>query len=186
MRQKAFIFIAAFAIAQAATGYAQQQETTDVRLTRIEEAIKATNQRIEDTNRRIDDTNKRIDDTNQRLDALRDDINQRLEAGFDRLANLLTAVIGLIAVVVGVVFWFARQERPIGKKHYDRLIKQDEDIVEQFNELEKEQQSQRRRLDELVGILQRLETNDGRRIEELAQKLRELEAEIAALKRPAT
>lgn len=141
-------------------------------MTRIEESIKATNQRI-------DDTNKRIDDTNQRLDVLRDDINQRLEAGFDRQTNLLITVMGLLAtamgVMVSVVVWFARQERPVSKKHYDKLLQQDKALGEQFDDLEKELENRTRR-----------STQQERLNDELAQKLRELEAEIAALKRPAT
>ena len=77
--------------------------------------------------------------------------------------------------MLGVAFWIARQDRPIGKKHYAKLTQQDEELGEQFNEIEKENQTHTRRL-----------TQQDRRLEELTQKLRELEAEVAALKRPAT
>jgi len=82
---------------------------------------------------------------------------------------------GLLAAAMGVVVWFARQERPISKKHYDKLLQQDKALGEQFDDLEKELKSRTRR------SIQQEPHN-----EELAQKLRELEAEIAALKRPAT
>jgi peptidoglycan hydrolase CwlO-like protein len=153
------------------TGWAQR-ETTDVRLTRIEESIKAMNQRFDALDKRMDDhnvsLNKRIDDT-----------NQRIEAGFDRQTNLLITVMGLLAaamgVVVSVVVWFARQERPVSKKHYDKLLQQDQALGEQFDDLEKELENRTRR-----------STQQERLNDELAQKLRALEAEIAALKRPAT
>lgn len=161
-----------------ATGWSQQ-ETTDVRLTRIEESIKATNQHIDELakglNQRIDESakgfNQRIDDVNRRID----DTNQRIEAGFDRQTNWLIAIMGVIAAGVGAVVWFAREQRPMSQKHYDRLLRQDKTLGEQLNDLEKELESRTRR-----------STQQEPHNEELAQKLRELEAEIAALKRPAT
>jgi len=160
------------------TGWAQQ-ETTDVRLTRIEESIKAMNQRFDALEKRMDDfnvsLNKRIDDTNQRLDALRDDINQRLEAGFDRQTNWLIAIMGVIVAGVGAMVWFARQEHPMSQKQYDRLLQQDKSLGERLDDLAKDLESRTRR-----------STQQEPHHEELAQKLRELEAEIATLKRPAT
>jgi chromosome segregation ATPase len=179
MSKTTLTFIALFTLGLIAAGQAQQQESLDVRLTRIEEAIKATNQHIEELskafNQRIDDTNKRIDDTNQRLEALRDDINQRLEAGFDRQTNLLITVMGVIAAMSGVVVWFARQDRPISKKQYDKLLQQDEDLGKQFDELAGKNESQNGRL-----------AQHERNMNELTQKLRTLETEIAMLKSPAT
>lgn len=167
MGRKIFNLRALFIAILSTTGWAQQ-ETADVRLTRIEESIKATNQHIDELAKGL---NQRIDDVNRRID----DSNQRIEAGFDRQTNLLIAVMGLLATAMGVVVWFARQERPIGKKHYDKLLQQDKALGDQFDDLEKELESRTRR-----------STQQERRHDELAQKLRELEAEIAALKRPAT
>jgi septal ring factor EnvC (AmiA/AmiB activator) len=179
MLKTALTLITLFALGFIATGQAQQEENISIRLTRIEESIKASNQRIDAVEKRLEDLNislnKRIDDT-----------GQRIQDGFNLLASMLAAVIGLNAVMLGVAFWIARQDRPVSKKHYDKLLKQDQDLVEQFNALEGEQQNQRRRQDELAGIVQRNQTGHDRLIEEQAQKLRELEAEIAAFKRPAT
>lgn len=85
--------------------------------------------------------------------------------------------------MLGVAFWIARQDRPIGKKHFDKLVKKDELLTEQVETLEREQRVHSRKQGELAGAGQRQQTD---RIDELAQKLQELEAEIAALKRPAT
>jgi hypothetical protein len=128
-----------FTLCLFAAGMAQQRENLDVRLTRIEESIKATNQHIEELvkgiNQRLDDMNKginqRIDDMNQRID----DTNQRLEAGFDRQTNMLITVMGFVAAGFGVIVWFARQERPVSKKHYDKLQKQDEELGKNLRSL---------------------------------------------------
>jgi len=50
MARKTLNAIAFFTLMFVATGWAQQRESIDVRLTRIEESIKATNQHIEDSN----------------------------------------------------------------------------------------------------------------------------------------
>lgn len=175
MAQKTLNAIVFFTLMFVATAWTQQRESIDVRLTRIEEAIKATNQRIEDSNKRIDDINKRIDDT-----------NQRLEAGFDRQTTWLITTMGFIAAGVSVVVWFARQERPVSQKQYDKLVKQDHEVVEQFNELEREQRNQRRKQDEFAGVVQQQHAAHDHHVNEVTQKLRALEAEIAMLKSPAT
>jgi hypothetical protein len=166
MLQKAFIFIALFTVSFIETGRAQQQENTNVRLARIEEAIKVSHQQI--------------NDTNQPFVQLR----CNMQAGFNRLAILMTVVIGLQVVTIGRLLWFAYQNRPISIKQYHKLLQQDKKFVERINEFKKEQQTQRRRQEELAGVVQ--QANRDLRLEELAQKLCELEAEVAALKRPAT
>jgi len=179
MAQKTLNAIAFFTLMFVATAWTQQRESIDVRLTRIEESIKATNQHIEELargiNQRIDGVEKRVDDLNVSLNNRIDDTNQRLEAGFDRQTNLLITVMGVIAAMSGVVVWFARQERPISKKHYDRLLLQDEELGKQFDELARENESKNGRL-----------AQHERHVNELSQKLRALEAEIAMLKSPAT
>ncbi len=100
---------------------------------------------------------------------------------FNVLAGVLSALIG-----IGVAFGIARQDRPIGKKHFDKLIKEKEELGEEFGVLEREQRAHNRRQEELAGLVQRQRADYDQRIDELAQKLRDLEAEIAALKRPAT
>jgi septal ring factor EnvC (AmiA/AmiB activator) len=192
-----------------ATAKSQQSESIDARLARIEEAIKATNQRldeglkainqrIDDMNLRIDDMNKRIDeglkavnqrieDTNLRIDDMNErfnDTNSRIDSGFNLLATLLAALIGLNAVIVGVIFWFARQDRPVSKKHYDKLIQQDEDILEQVGALENGQQELIRKQEHSTAVVERQNTERDRRLEELAEKLNKLQAEVAALKNP--
>ncbi len=67
------------------------------RLIRIEEGLKAVNQRIDDTNKRIDDTNKRIDDTNKRIDELKD----FMLWGFGIL-------FGGMGILIGFVIWDRR------------------------------------------------------------------------------
>jgi len=189
MLKTALTLIALFTLGFCATGRAQQQENINVRLARIEELIKATNQRIDQRSdaieKRLDDLNislnQRIDDTNKRID----DTNQRLDNDFTLLTAMLAALIGLNTVMLGVAFWIARQDRPVSKKHYDKLLKQDKDMVDQFNALEGEQLNQRRRQDELAGVVQRSQTDGAHRVEELTQKLRDLQAELAALQPPA-
>jgi septal ring factor EnvC (AmiA/AmiB activator) len=139
MLKTTLTLITLFTLGFIATGQAQQRENLDVRLARIEESIKATNQHIEELakgiNQRLDDMNKginqRIDDMNQRID----DTNQRLEAGFDRQTNMLITVMGFVAAGFGVIVWFARQERPVSKKHYDKLQKQDEELGKNLRSL---------------------------------------------------
>jgi len=168
MAQKTLNAIAFFTLMFVATGWAQQRETIDVRLTRIEESIKVTNQRIEELAKGI---NQRIDDMNQGINKRIDDTNQRIDAGF----NLLIAIIGILVTVMGVVVWFARQERPVSKKHYDKLLQKDEELGEQFDKLAKEDESKIRRL-----------AQHERRMDELSQKLNALETEITMRKNPAT
>ncbi len=64
---------------------------------RLEEGLKAVNQRIDDTNKRIDDINRRIDDTNKRIDDLR-----------DLIYILIGAVIAQTIGVIGFVIWDRR------------------------------------------------------------------------------
>jgi uncharacterized protein YoxC len=192
------IFLVFFLVS---VGWTQQRESTDVRLTRIEESIKALAQRMEDlnkaTNQRMEDLNKatiqrmedlnkainqRIDDTNQRIDVT----NQRFESGFNMLATMLAAVIALNAVMLGVAFWIARQDRPIGKKHYDKLVRQDREFVGQFDTLTTQQESQDIKQDELAGMVRQQLNDRDRRIDELADKINKLESEVAVLKSPAT
>ena len=69
--------------------------------------------------------NKRFDDVNKRIDDLRIDMNSRFEdmkAKFNWLYIMLFSIIALNAAMVGSVVWLARQDRPIGKRHYDEIV----------------------------------------------------------------
>jgi uncharacterized protein HemX len=173
MSSKSIILACCFALAGNTAGWAQtQQEEISVRLTRIEESLKrmedllkATNQRMEELNKA---TNQRMEELNKATNQRIDDSNQRLSEGFNLLGNLLVGLIALITLMLGIAFWIARQDRPIGKKHFDKLIKEKEELGVE------------------LGVFEREQRAHSRRQEELAQKVRELEAEVAALKRPAT
>lgn len=129
---------------------AEVRPTAEERLIRLEEGQKALNQKIDDLekrfNQRIDDLekrlNQRIDDLekalNGRIDDLRHDVNNR----FTWLYILLSAIIALNGAMVGSVIWMARQDRPIGQRHYDQMLSREE-------ELERELREVKRRLDAL-------------------------------------
>ncbi|MFQ5456679.1 MAG: hypothetical protein ACE5EA_10880, partial [Nitrospirota bacterium] len=56
----------------------------------------------------------------------------------DYLYILLSAVIALNGAMVGSVIWLARQDRPIGERHY-RMILDREDILEdEIRQMKKE------------------------------------------------
>jgi|GEM_PF-2648158 len=104
------------------------------RVIRLDEGIKSIKIQIEDTNKRIDDTNKRIDD-------LRSDINNRfddMKSKFGWLYILLSSIIALNGVMVGSVIWLARQDRPIGQRHYDLLLANDERFENEIRRLSKD------------------------------------------------
>ena len=78
--------------------------------------------RLEEGQKNID---KRFDGVNNRIDDLRSDMNSRFQdmrAKFSWLFILLSAIIALNAAMVGSVIWLARQDRPIGQRHYDEII----------------------------------------------------------------
>ncbi|MBF0456672.1 MAG: hypothetical protein HQK99_02115 [Nitrospirae bacterium] len=84
--------------------YAQDSSFTQQdrdRLTRLEEGLKATNQRMDDgfkaLNQRIDDVNRRMDDVNHRMD----DVNRHMDDGFNALNRRISDLYGLMYVLIG-------------------------------------------------------------------------------------
>jgi len=106
------------------TAFSQQDDTIKESLIRLEEGQKALNQRFDDVNKRFDDANRRIDD-------LRNDIDKR----FNWLYLLVSAIIALNGAMVGSVVWLARQERPMSKKEFEKLIEKTETIDFEVAEL---------------------------------------------------
>ncbi|MDP2208118.1 MAG: hypothetical protein Q8K98_04995 [Bacteroidota bacterium] len=45
---------------------------------------------------------------------------------FSWLYILLSAIIALNGVMVGAVVWLARQDRPIGLRHYEKILEKEE------------------------------------------------------------
>jgi hypothetical protein len=93
--------------------FTQEDRERLIRLeTKIDEGLKALNQRIDTTNQRIDDglrgTNQRIDDglrgTSQRIDDGLRGTNQRI----DDLRDLIYVVIGGMIALIGFVVWDRR------------------------------------------------------------------------------
>ena len=71
---------------------------------------------------RLEEGQKNLD---KRIDDLRGDMNNRFQdmrAKFNWLYILLSAIIALNAAMVGSVVWLARQDRPVGQRHYDEII----------------------------------------------------------------
>ena len=80
------------------------------------------NRNILDRLIRLEEGQKNLD---KRIDDLRGDMNNRFQdmiAKFSWLFILLSAIIALNAAMVGSVIWLARQDRPIGQRHYDEII----------------------------------------------------------------
>jgi hypothetical protein len=100
---------------------------------------------IEERLIRLDEGQKniqiQIDNTNKRIDDLRADINNRfddLKSKFGWLYILLSSIIALNGVMVGSVIWLARQDRPIGQRHYDLLLENDERFESEISRLSKD------------------------------------------------
>jgi cell division protein FtsB len=133
------------------------QQSTEVRLTRIEESLKAINQRFDAVDKRIDDLNqslnKRLDDTNQRIEARLEDMNNK----FNWVFGLLATIMGLLAGLFGYLLVSGRRTAP---SKMTRLLKQ---------------------LSQRDEVLKQLSQRD----EELSKQIRQLQTEIAALKRSA-
>lgn len=104
--------------------FGQQDDTINELLIRLEEGQKVLNQRFDDANQRFDDVNRRIDD-------LRNDIDKR----FNWLYLLVSAIIALNGAMVGSVVWLARQERPMSKKKFQKLIEKTDSIDYEVAEL---------------------------------------------------
>jgi len=106
-------------------------------LIRLEEGQKSINNRFDYVDKRFDGVNNRIDD-------LRSDMNNRFQdmrAKFNWLYISLSAIIALNAAMVGSVFWLARQDKPVGQRHYveiiDREIKFERKLISLSNDVER-------------------------------------------------
>ncbi|MBF0517112.1 MAG: hypothetical protein HQK97_08340 [Nitrospirae bacterium] len=111
--------------------YAQETSFTQQdrdRLTRVEEGLKATNQRIEDSTRA---TNQHMEDltkaTNQRMEDSTRATNQRMEDGFNAINHRLNDLYGFMYVLisgmltlVGFVLWDRRTTiAPVVRKNIE-------------------------------------------------------------------
>ncbi|MBF0564095.1 MAG: hypothetical protein HQK89_02510 [Nitrospirae bacterium] len=70
---------------------------------KLDEGLKAVNQRIEDTNKRIEDIDRRFEDTNKRIE----DINKRIEdtnRRFDDTNRRVDDLRGVMYVLIGSIF----------------------------------------------------------------------------------
>lgn len=107
--------------------FTQEDRERLIRLeTRLEEGLKAINQRIDDTNKRIDDTNKRIEDTNKRID----DLQTFMLWGFGIL-------FGGMWILIGFVIWDRRTAlAPVARKNKE-LEEREEKIERALKELAK-------------------------------------------------
>lgn len=70
---------------------------------------------------------------NQRIDDMDKNINKRI----DHIYMLLVAIIALNGAMVGSVVWLARQDKPIGKIHYDQIIKREVEMEEEIRLIKK-------------------------------------------------
>ncbi len=95
---------------------------------RLDEGLKAINQRIDDTNKRIDDTNKRIDDTNKRIDELRD----FMLWGFGIL-------FGGMGILIGFVIWDRRTALAPAIKKNKELEEREERLERALREYAKKE-----------------------------------------------
>lgn len=95
----------------------------------IREELQHVNRQIDDMNNRINDMNNRTDDMNNRID----DINKRL----NHIDILLAAIIALNGAMVGSVIWLAKQDRPIGKIHYEKILRREDEIEEEIRAIKK-------------------------------------------------
>jgi len=145
----------------AQSGVGQEKASLEQRLTRLEEGQKAlkeevTNLRSEmnarfaelrgDMNARFEEISARFEGINARFG----DINGRfddLKSKFGWLYLLLSAIIALNGAMVGSVVWLARQERPVGQRHYEQILRREDEI-------EREILSLRQRLENIEKAIQ--------------------------------
>jgi chromosome segregation ATPase len=141
MRNFQIVLSVLFFLLSIGTAYAQESKndkkhnpSVEERLIRLEEGQKSILAQFNDTNKRIDDLradlNSRFNDMNNRFE----DLNSK----FNWIYGLLSALIALIGVMVGSVVWLARQDRPIGQRHYDILLANDERFENEISKLSKD------------------------------------------------
>ncbi|MFN7065549.1 MAG: hypothetical protein ACK4OF_05330 [Aquificaceae bacterium] len=112
------------------------QEDRD-RLIRLEEGLKATNQRIDDLNKRIDDVNRRIDDVNRRIEELQ----TLILWGFGIL-------FGGMGILIGLVMWDRRTA-------ISPVIKKTKELEDRSDKMEKVLKSLAKRNPEVEEVLKR-------------------------------
>ncbi len=141
MKYYIIVLSALLVLLSISTGYAQEskseknlQPAIEERLIRLEEGQKSIIAQLNDTNKRIDDLradmNSRFNDMNNRFE----DLNSK----FNWIYGLLSAIIALVGVMVGSVIWLARQDRPLGQRHYDQLLANDERFESEIRKLSKD------------------------------------------------
>lgn len=73
----------------------------------------------------------------QRFDAVDQRIDD-LNASIGYLHIMVAAVIALMGVMVSTVVWMARQDRPVAQKHYERIVKREEEMEVDIRSLKRE------------------------------------------------
>jgi len=130
-------------IAQESKSDKNLRPSIEERLIRLEEGQKSIKAQLDDTNKRIDDLradmNSRFNDMNNRFE----DLNSK----FSWIYGLLSAIIALIGIMVGSVIWLARQDRPIGQRHYDQLLDNDKRLENRITRLSEDLNSIKTRLE---------------------------------------
>jgi len=103
--------------------------------TKLEEGLKATNQRIDDLNKRIDDLNRRVEEgfkaTNQRID----DLNRRIDGLQTFMLWGFGILFGGMGILIGFVIWDRRTALAPAIKKYKELEEKEEKIEKVLKEL---------------------------------------------------
>ncbi len=125
------VFVLTIIISSFFVLHAQEGSTLEQRLIRLEEGQKHLDKRIDELRA----------DMNARFDALRADMNNRFEdmnRKFNWLYILLAAIIALNGAMVGSVIWMAKQDRPVGKHHYDQILATENELEQGMRQLQKD------------------------------------------------
>jgi len=102
--------------------------TLEERMIRLEVMLE---ERFAAIDRRFDAVDQRIDDLN---------------ASIGYLHIMVAAVIALMGVMVSTVVWMARQDRPVAQKHYERIVKREDEMEVDIRSLKREMELLKARL----------------------------------------
>ncbi len=80
----------------------------------------------------------RLEEGQNSLEKGIDDLRSDIQAKFNRLYILLSSIIALNGIMVGSVIWLARQDRPVGQRHYDQLLDNDQELERKIRRLSKD------------------------------------------------
>ncbi|MFH2011765.1 MAG: hypothetical protein ABIJ37_03520 [Pseudomonadota bacterium] len=79
---------------------------------------------------------------NQRIDTLQDSVKER----FNYLYIMIGSLIALMGVMVSTVVWMARQDRPVAQKHYERIVRREDEMEVDIRSLKREMELLKARL----------------------------------------